>query len=87
MLSCRILEGIPCAGGDFVAAAREQGDVGANPLPLAPVQVGVYDRNTLIDQILEDAGIQLIKIKGSELVRGRGGPRCMSMALYRVTVS
>ena len=30
-----------------------------------------------------EAGIKLHKIRGSELVRGRGGPRCMSMPLVR----
>ncbi|WP_282920771.1 arginine deiminase [Ignavigranum ruoffiae] len=74
---------IPCAGGEIVAAAREQWNDGSNTLAIAPGVVVVYDRNVTTNQLLEDAGLQLIKVKGSELVRGRGGPRCMSMPLIR----
>ncbi len=74
---------IPCAGGDIVGAAREQWNDGSNTLAIAPGEVVVYERNTITNKLLEEAGITLHKIKGSELVRGRGGPRCMSMPLYR----
>lgn len=74
---------IPCAGGDIVGAAREQWNDGSNTLTIAPGEVVVYERNTITNKLLEEAGITLHKIKGSELVRGRGGPRCMSMPLYR----
>ncbi len=74
---------IPCAGGEIVGAAREQWNDGSNTLTIAPGVVVVYDRNVITNQLLEDAGLQLIKVKGSELVRGRGGPRCMSMPLVR----
>lgn len=74
---------IPCAGGDIVAAAREQWNDGSNTLAIAPGEVVVYERNTVTNKLLEEAGITLHKVKGSELVRGRGGPRCMSMPLYR----
>lgn len=74
---------IPCAGGEVVAAAREQWNDGSNTLAIAPGIVVVYARNTVTNKLLEDAGLKLIKIKGSELVRGRGGPRCMSMPLVR----
>lgn len=74
---------IPCAGGDLVASAREQWNDGSNTLAIAPGEVVVYERNTVTNKLLEEAGITLHKIKGSELVRGRGGPRCMSMPLYR----
>ena len=43
----------------------------------------VYARNVVTNKILEDYGLRLIKIRGSELVRGRGGPRCMSMPFER----
>ncbi|WP_426069859.1 arginine deiminase family protein, partial [Escherichia coli] len=46
-------------------------------------EVVVYDRNTITNKALEEAGVKLNYIPGSELVRGRGGPRCMSMPLYR----
>ena len=42
-----------------------------------------YDRNTITNKAPEEAGVKLNYIPGSELVRGRGGPRCMSMPLYR----
>ena len=38
-------------------------------------------------RILEDNGIKLNIIPSSELSRGRGGPRCMSMPLERAIVN
>ncbi len=74
---------IPCGGGDPVEAAREQWNDGSNTLTIAPGEVVVYDRNVVTNAILEKYGIKLHKIRGSELVRGRGGPRCMSMPFER----
>lgn len=70
-------------GGDEVAAAREQWSDGANTLAIAPGEVIVYHRNVVTNQKLIEAGIKLHVLKGSELVRGRGGPRCMSMPIWR----
>ncbi|AGU76498.1 arginine deiminase [Streptococcus intermedius] len=74
---------IRCGGGNTVAAAREQWNDGSNTLTIAPGVVVVYDRNVVTNKILEEYGLRLIKIRGSELVRGRGGPRCMSMPFER----
>mgnify|MGYP001037193498 CR=1 FL=1 len=74
---------IRCGGGNAVAAAREQWNDGSNTLTIAPGVVVVYDRNVVTNKILEEYGLRLIKIRGSELVRGRGGPRCMSMPFER----
>ncbi|GGE35357.1 arginine deiminase [Streptococcus himalayensis] len=77
------VELIRCGGGNHVAAAREQWNDGSNTLTIAPGVVVVYKRNTITNAILESKGLRLIKIEGSELVRGRGGPRCMSMPFER----
>jgi len=69
--------------GDPVISAREQWNDGSNTLAIAPGEVVVYDRNTVTNDALEAAGVTLHKIKGSELVRGRGGPRCMTMPFER----
>ena len=74
---------IRCGGGNTVAAAREQWNDGSNTLTIAPGVVVVYDRNVVTNKILEEYGLRLIKIRGSELVRGRGGPRGMSMPFER----
>ena len=70
-------------GGDPIRAKREQWNDGANCLVLEPGKIFVYDRNWVTNQLLEKAGIKLLKVSGSELGRGRGGPRCMSMPLER----
>ncbi len=71
------------AGGDSRLAAREQWNDATNTLCVAPGRVIVYNRNTNTNRCLRAAGIETLEIEGSELVRGRGGPRCMSMPLLR----
>ncbi len=72
-----------CGGNDRIAAQREQWNDGSNTLCLRPGTVIAYDRNYVTNQLLEDAGIEVLKIPSGELSRGRGGPRCMSMPLRR----
>ena len=74
---------IRCGGGSQIAAEREQWNDGSNTLCIAPGVVVVYDRNYVTNQILEDSGIRVLKMPSAELSRGRGGPRCMSMPLWR----
>ena len=70
-------------GLDPVTAEREQWDDGNNTLALAPRLCVAYERNTETNARLADAGIDVIRIAGSELGSGRGGPRCMSCPVAR----
>ncbi len=74
---------INCGGADVITSGREQWNDGANTLCIAPGVVIVYSRNHVTNQILREAGITVLEIPSSELSRGRGGPRCMSMPLSR----
>ncbi|BCR36480.1 arginine deiminase [Mariniplasma anaerobium] len=74
---------IPCGGDDKITSDREQWNDGANALAIAPGVVIVYERNQVTNQILQEHGVKTIVIPASELSRGRGGPRCMSMPLIR----
>ncbi|HEY7173361.1 MAG TPA: arginine deiminase [Micromonosporaceae bacterium] len=70
-------------GLDPVTAEREQWDDGNNTLALAPRLCIAYERNVETNAQLERAGIEVIRIPGSELGSGRGGPRCMSCPVAR----
>ena len=74
---------IPCGRGSEIDAAREQWSDGSNTLAIAPGEVVVYSRNYVTNRALEEAGIRIHTIPSAELSRGRGGPRCMSMPLWR----
>ena len=73
-------------GLDPVTAEREQWDDGNNTLALAPRLTVAYERNTVTNAALEAAGIEVIRIAGSELGSGRGGPRCMSSPISRAAL-
>lgn len=70
-------------GLDPVTAEREQWDDGNNTLAIAPRVAVAYERNVETNARLEEAGIEVVRIAGSELGSGRGGPRCMSCPIAR----
>ena len=74
---------IKCGGDDIIASQREQWNDGSNTLCIAPGLCIVYERNEVTNRELERNGVRIITMPSSELSRGRGGPRCMSMPLER----
>ncbi len=75
-----------CAGGDYQGSEREQWNDGTNTLAIAPSTVITYARNEITNELLDKNGIRVLTMPCGELSRGRGGPRCMSMPLYREDV-
>lgn len=74
---------ILCGGDDRIAAEREQWNDGSNTLAIAPGKIIVYERNDVTNAVLKDRGVEVIEMPSAELSRGRGGPRCMSMPVWR----
>lgn len=77
------IRAIETGGGDPIEASRDQWNDGTNTLAIAPGVVVTYEGNVVSNRALRDNGISVYEINGSELGKGRGGPRCMSMPLKR----
>jgi arginine deiminase len=71
------------ADEDSRAAEREQWDDANNFLTVSPGVVVGYERNTVTNRMLEQHGIKVLPIPGSELGRARGGSRCMTCPIQR----
>lgn len=74
---------IRSGGDDPITAAREQWSDSTNTVALAPGKLIAYDRNAVTNRVLRKSGIEVVEVEGSELVRGRGGPHCMTLPLLR----
>lgn len=77
---------IKCGNGDSIAAGREQWNDGSNALAISAGNIITYERNYVTNEILDKLNIKVNAIPSSELSRGRGGPRCMSMPFVRENI-
>lgn len=82
-LSIDYISFVEAGAGDPIMAMRDQWNDGSNLFAISPGLVISYERNKITNAALSDKGIRVLEIKGSELGRGRGGPRCMTMPLLR----
>ncbi len=77
------LEVIQTGAGNPDFSLREQWYDGANVFAISPRRVISYNRNKFTNRALRHAGVEVLEISSSELSRGLGGPRCMTMPLKR----
>jgi arginine deiminase len=75
----------PARPGSLGGPAGQWDDAG-NLLALGPGTVVSYERNTLTNDRLEDAGIEVIRVPGGELAGCRGGPRAVCCPVAREPV-
>jgi arginine deiminase len=80
------LEVLSTADGNPDYAMREQWFDGANVFAIGPRRVISYNRNIHTNRALRNLGVEVLEIPSSELSRGLGGPRCMTMPLSRSKV-
>jgi arginine deiminase len=70
-------------GIDPPAASQHQWDDGGNALAIDRRLMVCYERNVETNARLEAAGVEVVRVPGSELGSARGGPRAMSCAVSR----
>jgi len=77
------LEVIETGAGNPDFSSKEQWYDGANVFAIGPRRVISYNRNKFTNRALREAGVEVVETSSSELSRGLGGPRCMTLPLER----
>jgi arginine deiminase len=54
-----------------------------NVIAVAPRKAIGYTGNARVKRTLAENGVDFIEIEGAELIRGYGGPRCMTLPILR----
>jgi arginine deiminase len=72
----------PARSGSLGGPSGQWDDAG-NILAIGPGTVVSYERNTLTNERLEAAGVEVIRVPGGELAGCRGGPRAMCCPVSR----
>ncbi len=80
------LEIVETGDGNPDFSSREQWYDGANVFAISPRRVISYNRNKFTNRALREAGVDVLETSSSELSRGLGGPRCMTMPLWRMEI-
>ncbi len=80
------LEIVQTGAGNPDFSSREQWYDGANVFAVSPRRVISYNRNKFTNRALKEADVEVIETSSSELSRGLGGPRCMTMPLWRMNL-
>ena len=71
-------------GYECITISREEAAAfGPNIFSIEPGKVISFEWNTRIIRELEQRGVEVIPIKGTELVKGGGGPHCMTCPILR----
>lgn len=81
------LEVVETGDGNPDFSSREQWYDGANVFAISPRRVISYNRNKFTNRALREAGVEVLETSSSELSRGLGGPRCMTMPLWRLDLN
>ena len=81
------LEVVETGDGNPDFSSREQWYDGANVFAISPRRVISYNRNKFTNRALREAGVEVLETSSSELSRGLGGPRCMTMPLWRIDLN
>jgi arginine deiminase len=81
------LEVVETGDGNPDFSSREQWYDGANVFAVSPRKVISYNRNKFTNRALREAGVEVLETSSSELSRGLGGPRCMTMPLWRLDLN
>jgi arginine deiminase len=78
-----IMDLLAAEGVDFITIGEEDGWAAANFVMTAPRQIVGYDWAERVMNEVERRGGKAIGVPGKELMKGNGGPHCMTCALER----